>query len=367
MTDQQPRISVTIMHHPRRRDRIPALVQAVRPLQAQVVADPDPTGIPSPLRTAKVAWNTIAEGATHHLVLQDDIRLHEDFAGQLQRAVSRRPLEGISLYSHWDSPHNSYLVRRAAVAGSPYAALSTWEWTPTQGFCLPVDRARDLAKFLSTIPDEVKDDDEMVVIFCREQGIDVVATVPHLVDHRDDPTLAEHPGSFHATVFAPRARLDSGHWGRAPHLQHRLARMAIDSGHVVEFMNSRCGLRFLGDGINEPVEHQFPWYWHDWCPLAGVDAEEILQAAAPHLHRAPDIRIGTELWAAAFLLGVDIGRLGAGRPDASMTALALRSWIASGLSDADRIGLSDPDRQALLDVGTAALHSGCSSRLAVSA
>ncbi|HVX42545.1 MAG TPA: hypothetical protein VHC49_01605 [Mycobacteriales bacterium] len=358
---EQPRISVTIMHHPRRRERIPALVQAVRPLPAQVVADPDPTGIPSPLRTAKVAWSTIADGATHHLVLQDDIRLVEGFADHLRRAITSRPLDGISLYSHWDSPHNSYFVRRAAVAGSPFAPLSTREWTPTQGFCLPVDRARDLAKFLSTIPDEVKDDDEMVVIFCREQGIEVVATVPHLVDHRDEPTLAAHPGSFHATVFSARPALPAGHWDRAQLRQHRLSRMVEDSGYVVEFRHSRCGLRFTGV---EPVEHEFPWYWHDSCALIGVEAEDILAAAEAY---RPNGRLATELWAAGFLLGADAGRLGAAAPDPQLSTLAVRSWITSGLSAADRSGLTEPARQELVDLGLAAVRCGCSSRLAVSA
>ena len=44
-------LSVVVMHHPRRRDRIPALLAACRPLPVRVIVDPEPNGPPSPLRT----------------------------------------------------------------------------------------------------------------------------------------------------------------------------------------------------------------------------------------------------------------------------------------------------------------------------
>ncbi|MEE3918910.1 Gfo/Idh/MocA family oxidoreductase [Micromonospora sp. BRA006-A] len=132
VTAGEIRLSVAIMHHPRRRERIPPLVRDCA-LTARVVTDPDPDGVPSPLRTAKVAWRAVADGATHHLVLQDDIRLIRSFATQVHRAIAARPEHGISLYSHWDSPQNSYLVRRAVIAGWPFAPLSLFEWTPPRG------------------------------------------------------------------------------------------------------------------------------------------------------------------------------------------------------------------------------------------
>jgi hypothetical protein len=365
MAEEDVRIGVTIMHHPFRAGRIPALVDACAPLEPQVVVDPDPAGVPSPLRTAKRAWAQIDDRATHHLVLQDDIVLAKGFAGHLGRAVAQRPMHAISLYSHWDSPHNSYLIRRAAAAGSAWAPLSTAEWTPTQGLVLPVEHARELAKYLAEIPDEIQDDDEMVVIFCRERGIPVVATVPHLVDHCAGPTIVGHAGTFHATVFTAEPSLPSGHWSTSLRAESALGRRCAPGcarGHTVELRDSRCALRFVRPGSGEPVEHRFAWYWYDWSPAIGVDPGPLLRACQRYLERhAPrlPVALATEVWAAGYLLGADVpadGRQRAGRTD--LIRLAMASWIASGLSAADRTACDATMRAALEDLGIAAIAAG---------
>jgi hypothetical protein len=347
-------ISVTIMHHPSRAQRVPALVAACAPLVARPIVDPDPTGPPSPLRTAKKAWAAIADGATHHLVLQDDAVPAPGFAELLTAVVTARPRHGISLYSHWNSPQNSYLVRRAAAAGFAWASLSTHEWTPTQGFVLPAAHARDLAAFLADIPDSVRDDDEMITVFCRERGIPTVATIPHLVDHADAWTLTEHPGRFRATVYAARHRLAADHWvtETAPATLHD------PRSWLVEFKDSRCLIRFVRPGTGEPAEHSYGWYWRDWVELIGLDPDTILKAFADSGHSpglasagASEVR---EVWAAAFLLGLDTARLPHGAtPDAIRAGLvrdSVQTWLDSGWN-------GDP-HPALVDLGVAAVESG---------
>ncbi len=325
------RISAAIMHHPRRAERIPDLVRACAPLEPEVVPDPDPAGRPSPLRTAKRAWAAVGDGATHHLVLQDDVRLSPGFPAQLHAAVAGRPAHGVSLFSLWHTPHNSYLVRRAAVAGAAYASLSRYEWTPTQGFVLPAEHARALARYLAGIPDEVQDDDEMVVIFCRERGIPVVATVPHLMDHGHERSLvAGHDNGLRATVHTP----DRGWAGGGP--------AEPDPGtYTVALHDSVCAIRPVH---GDPVEHQFGWYWYDACPLAGLDPERILDAGAPHLSGRPAAELPalTEVWAACYLLGVDVARSFPPVPECGPWApAAIESWIDQGLARRDHAALRD--------------------------
>ncbi|GAA4715809.1 hypothetical protein [Phytohabitans rumicis] len=360
------RIGVAIMHHPRRRDRIPDLVRACAPLAARVVTDPDPDGPPSPLRTAKRAWRAVEDGVTHHLVLQDDILLVRDFAAQLRRAVAQRPGHGISLYSHWDSPQNSYLVRRAAMAGSPFAPLSRHEWTPTQGFVLPAARARELADYLAGIPDEVKDDDEMVVNYCREHDVPVVATVPHLVDHREDPTIVGHEGRFHATVFLADPTLGADHWRLRAATEEALTRRCQPHeprAYAVELRSSRCHLRLFRPGTGEPAEHYFGWYWADWCTLIGADPDAIIEGfdARADLRgvRVRRLRaVATEVWAAGYLLAADAAGVRGAREEAStavtsaqLSRSAMATWVESGLSDRDHHRLSTEERRALVGVG----------------
>ncbi|MGI5208555.1 hypothetical protein ACQEU6_44175 [Spirillospora sp. CA-108201] len=344
------RVGVSIMYHPRRADRVPPLVRDCAPLEAAPVRDPDPDGAPSPLRTAKRAWARIQDGVTHHMVLQDDIALAPGFAEQVHEAVARHPEDGVSFYSHWNSPQNSYLVRRAAVAGASYAPLSLTEWTPCQGFVLPVDRARELAAYLAEIPDEVQDDDEMVAVFCRKQGIPVVATVPHLVDHGVDETIVGHRGELRATVFAPGEPAPAAHW---------TGRTAADPGpYTVELLESRCGLRMVD---RDPVEHKFAWHWYDACGLAGVDPRAVLDAAGPHIGGLPDalVPVAAEVWAAGHLLGADA----AGHPPVPpgggpFTRHAIGSWVDSGLAEPDRALLGGTGRDVLVALGVAAVRHG---------
>jgi hypothetical protein len=348
------RIGVSIMYHPRRAARIPRLVEGCAPLPVTQVCDPDPGGAPSPLRTAKRAWAQIQEGVTHHMVLQDDVALAPGFVEQLCEVVARHPEHGISLYSHWNSPHNSYLVRRAAVAGGSYAPLSLTEWTPCQGFVLPVDRAREMAAYLAGIPDEAQDDDEMIVIFCRKQEIPVVATVPHLLDHGVDRTIVGHHGELRATVFVPDRRMPAGHWAGEPG--------AEPGSYTVELLESRCGIRLVD---RDPVEHKFGWHWYDACPLIGLDPEVVIDAGESHIESlpAPLMPIATEIWAAGYILGADaVGHpptLSGGGP---LTRYAIESWIDSGLSEPDRSLLRGSGRDSLIAVGLAAVRQGITGR-----
>ncbi|SNS43328.1 hypothetical protein [Actinomadura mexicana] len=345
------KISAAIMHHPRRAERIPSLVRACAPLVPAVVPDPEPDGRPSPLRTAKRAWAAIGGDATHHLVLQDDVRPAPGFAAQMREAVGRRPSHGVALFCLWHTPHNSYLVRRAAVAGAAYAPLSLHEWTPTQGFVLPVEHAHALADYLAGIPDEVQDDDEMVVVFCRERGIPVVATVPHLMDHGHAESLVEgHHDGLRATVFTPGRRWPAG---------QRTAGGDLPPGtFTVALEDSVCSIRLMH---GDPVEHQFSWYWYDACPLAGVDPEEVLDAGAPHLSGLPARRLPamTEVWAACYLLGLDVRRSApAAAGCGPLTPVAIASWIDQGLSRRDHGALRD----AALRLALTAVRQGMRER-----
>ncbi|HCU52095.1 MAG TPA: hypothetical protein DGG94_20240, partial [Micromonosporaceae bacterium] len=268
-------LSAVVMHHPSREHRLAELARTSAPLRLRVVSDPDPGGAPSPLRTAKVAWSAVAEGATHHLVLQDDVALPDGFARMLTEAIKHRPDAGIALYVNWNSPQNAYHARRAAALGTAWAPLSRWEYTPALGFVLPAATARGLGRYLCTLPDEVRDDDECITRFCRESGVQVFATVPNLVQHVDGPSLSGY--DFHglrrsvAFVGDAHAAVD---WTVDPALDAALIQRVNEpraTEYVVDFIDGRCAIRFLRPSFPEPVDHPYSWHWFDWCPLAGVD------------------------------------------------------------------------------------------------
>ncbi len=360
-----PRISVAVMHHPRRGSAVVRLVEACRPLTARVVADPEPSGPPSPLRTAKVAWADIAPGATHHLVLQDDVTPCPDFARQLTAAVAERPDDALALYTNWNSPHNSYLVRCAAVAGQSWAPLGHHEWVPTLGLVLPADAARRLAAYLTAFPDDVRDDDELVVRFCAQEGRPVTATVPHLLEHGSGPSVAGNGahGPRHATVPAGASPPPPSHWRRPGPRTFPPRTGAPHEAYAVELRDSRCSLRLLRPEAGEPLEHPFGWDWADWAHLVGVDPARVRRDLAG-LERGEPLRgpALAETAAAAWLLGYDVARTDWPAPPGPVRtgdrSEALKSWIRSGLAPDDRMALDPRASRALAREAEKALDLG---------
>lgn len=345
-------LSIAVMHHPKRAAQLPELLASCGSLPIRVVADPDPTGPPSPLRTAKRAWAAIADGATHHMVLQDDVAPIARFDEHLRAAVAAQPDRAITLHIGWQSAPNAYLVRLAAAVGSAWAALSP-SWTPTYGLLLPVALARDLAAHLAGIPDERRDDDRIITPYLADNDVAVLAPVPHLLEHADDIGVTGNAddGRRRATVFLPGHPVD---WSASEDLLAALVER-VDAGVAVELHNSECRIRFARPGSGETMSHAFGWYWADWCPLLGVDPDQVLSGMPVHA----EPRLAAEVWAAGWLLGFDAARVGsAARRDDTVLRAALASWIDSGLCDTDLSASTPRTRAALTDLAVTAVEHG---------
>jgi hypothetical protein len=376
-------LSVVVMHHPRRSENIPALLEACRPLAVRVIVDPEPDGPPSPLRTAKRAWASVAPDATHHVVLQDDILPMTGFAEHLSRALAARPADGIALSVQQTSPRNSYSVRRAALAGQAFAGMSVVEWTPTLAFALPAAQAKALAGFLAGYPDEYVDDDQLVTAFSAKHGVPVIATVPNLVQHADLVSLSIYAdeGRRPVTVYEENWRVPRAWWSATGNPPMAAPEQPNGGGLAVELRGSRCGLRLLSADSDDPVEHPFTWDWRDRACLIGVGAEQIVAAWQGALagegldaHTVSEVRalsaaLTLEMWAAGFLLGSDLSRLpdvsGSGGSERSAAVLmpglghrTVRSWIELGLAERDRLSLTPRGWAALIDLVLLAVGVG---------
>jgi GR25 family glycosyltransferase involved in LPS biosynthesis len=354
------------MCHPSRSALARVLADQCAPLRPALVVDPDPASFPSPLRTAKRAWAAVGSDVTHHLVLQDDVVLSTDFLTHLPAIVARLPEHGIALYVNRGSLRNAYLARRSAAVGSPWSRLSGFEYLPTLGFLLPAQHARQLAAFLATYPDEFRDDDEIVALFCRTQEIPVVASVPNLIEHGNHPSIAgngEH-GERRSVVFADQVELPAGYWERGVASDPATSSSGAPA-FVLEFYDSRCLIRFTRPGSGEPVDHLYGWYWHDWCALLGASADHVLATWEDHMAElAPTwqgsqfpVEASTELWAAGYLLGHDTANVFVA---ASTPALrpAIQSWLAGGLAATDRRHLDAPALDALADLCLSGIAAG---------
>lgn len=185
------RLSVAIQHHPRRPELIAPLVEALRPLEADVVLDPDPEHPRrNPWRTYRRALEETPSWATHRLILQDDAEPCRDFGLAAPRALAGRP-DALVVFCVLGAPRPwATRVVAAANSGSPWAVLDVLRvktWLPVVAVSWPVAAIRPALDWIDEQrwPREFIADDEIVGRVARGLELSVLATAPSLVDHPD--------------------------------------------------------------------------------------------------------------------------------------------------------------------------------------
>ncbi|MFF8608910.1 NAD(P)-dependent oxidoreductase [Streptomyces sp. NPDC015346] len=187
MPTTMPRLGGAVMAHPRRRREAEAIAALAPGGFLRVVLDPDPTGPPTAVRTAALAWSAVAPGATHHLVLEDDVRLDPGFFAHVRRAARAFPDAAVAFYTNWNS-RNGAAVRMAALAGADWAE-GLDEYTPCLALMLPAPVARGYRAYADTTgagwPYDV-----LMHRYLASAGVPLYLSVPNPVEHSDIPSVA---------------------------------------------------------------------------------------------------------------------------------------------------------------------------------
>jgi hypothetical protein len=198
------RISAAIMTHPARIEQAARLATKHPALNFSIVCDPEPGQPRGSLRTSRLAWSQVAEHATHHLVIQDDVLLHPDFDPVLEAVVSAMPDRAIAFFSEWGS-QTSYAIRLGALAGVGWVEAVDW-YVPSLALVLPAGAAREFDSFTGNHRFRSKiEDDDLLYEFLRVLGIQTVIPVPNWAEHADGPSVVgnDSHGLRKATVFLP--------------------------------------------------------------------------------------------------------------------------------------------------------------------
>lgn len=180
------RLSVAVMAHPTRAAAAQRLVDNLAPLDAEVVFDPRPDGPRTALRTAIEAWSRVPRGATHHLVLQDDVTVCADFSRRVAPLIHDHPRSALALFAEWGSI-TAAAARVAVVCGLQRVAVAD-DYVPSQAVVLPAAIAVDFAEHARQLPESTPDD-EALAAFLSLRGVPAVVPVPTLVQHDDVPSL----------------------------------------------------------------------------------------------------------------------------------------------------------------------------------
>ncbi|KZB79662.1 NAD(P)-dependent oxidoreductase [Amycolatopsis regifaucium] len=181
------RLSGAVMAHPRREAAAEELARLDPAGALRVVLDPDPDGPPTALRTARLAWSSVPEDATHFLVLQDDVQLADGFFEHARKAAARLPGDAIAFYANWNS-RNGAAVRMAAAAGACWATAVN-EYAPCVAMMLPAAVARGYAPYADAHP-EGWPCDVLMFRYLKAVGMPIRIAVPNTVEHSGLPSVA---------------------------------------------------------------------------------------------------------------------------------------------------------------------------------
>ncbi|MEE1926754.1 hypothetical protein V1J52_00910 [Streptomyces sp. TRM 70351] len=190
----KPSLSVSVMTHPDRMNAAERIRERLGPqVDVLLAVDPEPDGPRSALRSARLAFSQAREsGATHHLVLQDDVEVPDGFVDSALRGVAVHPEAALSYFVEWGS-RTAVLARWAALTGVGAVPVVN-PYVPTVALCLPAALAGELGGFLESEAYQGEADDQAVLRFVRATGTRALVTVPNLVEHSDLPSIVGNTG-----------------------------------------------------------------------------------------------------------------------------------------------------------------------------
>lgn len=328
------RLSTVVMAHPSRGHQAEQLQRRHPELNIQIVLDPEPNGEPATLRTAKLAWSTISEGATHQLVMQEDVQLCNNFAATAHQALQVAPEGAIAFFANWIMT-TSQAIRLAAFAGASWTPVVD-SWVPTQALVLPAPLAREFAGFAERYP-ITKPDNYAIAEFLGEHGLKTYVSVPNLVEHRPAQSVLHNDlfwGIRNATAF-PLA----GHIGTMPFTSAVATPPAVAHLGLCDF-ESLCHYEPLGGANRSKLNI------NDVLLPNGMSTLEIEEAFASDLDYHPEaLTTGFgqimlfHFWLTMFVQGIiAAGMLGSGgaerfdkQLDTSWARTALGTFAAGSL------------------------------------
>ncbi|TDD00852.1 NAD-dependent epimerase/dehydratase family protein [Nonomuraea deserti] len=270
------------MAHPRRREAAARLAGDV----LDVVTDPDPAGRPSAFRTSLLAWSSIPEYATHHVLLHDDMALSGRFFERAERAARAMPGAALALFAFWNS-RNGAAVRMGALAGARWVR-GAGEYTPVAALLLPRQVATGYVEWARD-RDETWPDDVLMGRYLRQAGVPVYVAVPSLAEHEDLASLVEN--DFQGLRRSPCFFADDPLAGVG---EERV----LDRLPVIPFFKrgvAQCAVRVPGSGRWRDLRCD------DYLAGLGIDAGSLrAQARAAGTGAGPHF----PLWLTAYTMGV---------------------------------------------------------------
>lgn len=189
-------VSVSIMAHPSRADMVDDLISRLDVENAyggevQIVWDKKN----EEWDTGRRSWEAFDRGASHHLVIQDDVLPCVDMIAGVRDALRRVPERDLmSLYlgtarlgdgrATPRHQHVSRAIKRAEEINASWLTTSGPWWGPA--VIIPTDSIQDMLLWCS---DRVEVYDRRMTIWCVHTGRRCWHPYPSFAEHKDEPSL----------------------------------------------------------------------------------------------------------------------------------------------------------------------------------
>ena len=175
-------VDIRIMASPKRTDNVNKLLEKLN-LPADAVSWDDRLNGGDAMYTARKAWlHPLPDGATHRLVLQDDVEVCDGLTDIVKVIAETHPKRVVSLI-HFLQPSN-----HPNYNNTPYYRLKNM---PGCAIMMPVEIIEDCMKWCVESDDEIlkPHDDLMISKWCKDHDVMMVGTVPGIVQHPDEDSL----------------------------------------------------------------------------------------------------------------------------------------------------------------------------------
>ena len=153
---------------------------------SDIVYDDRPTGGNAYYTFRKALLEPVPKGVTHRLVLPDDMQLCEGFQDKLEFLIDKFPKKVIELY-----PFDYNFLE--GINPNPYYRVIT---LAACGIVFPVQIIKEMIDWIDTKYTKFKNttvdvliDDTAVQTWCNDYSVDVITTVPSIVQHIGDKSL----------------------------------------------------------------------------------------------------------------------------------------------------------------------------------
>lgn len=177
-------IDIRIMAHPSRYENVMKILSAISMSEDIVVWDDREHGGDA-MYTAQKAWTLpIPDGCTHRLVLQDDIEICDSFLDIVEQVAEQHPAQVVSLFHCEQYQDDTKYVEARRLWGC--------------AIMIPSSLVKQCWNYIESIPqkpwyknmgDVMRHDTDCIMVWAVNNGIQIINTVPSLVQHIGDESL----------------------------------------------------------------------------------------------------------------------------------------------------------------------------------